>query len=537
MQKSSSILNQQIKKAPESGSFFQPRLAKNDIDNSPSQDLVQLTPIPGPGGAKHFFQPKLRINEHGDSYEKEADAVADRIMSKNDSFIQPKTISNIERKCDHCEEEKNLQAKEDDDGVVSSFPEIDNYASDLDANGQPLLAHTRQFFEPRFGYDFSNVKVHTNDVAAKSAQAINALAYTTGNNIVFNRGEFSPGTDSGKKLLAHELTHVVQQASYAGMGSNKLLQRQQGAGGQAATTPQQRLEFLPSLIPCACLVFIHNNERNARWAAETLHRNCHYNLAIIGRGQSRNVPVRGTNGPQDPNELFPASIQEECTRNETACVDYERNHNDLRAMQIQFFLTIKSCTENFQLPTVALHNNTITDTGSFLRGTTSTQRQGLRGDFSRQIDQGIGSREDLRNRLGKSKGIMDRSKTTNIFRWCNLPEITRCHVGDPDHPDDVVWVTNVQDFDTLRQQNVNVVLQEGLSATSGSESETDLSTLFLRLGPDARFINIETPITPKNQATRDRNLLYIQQVLDHIGLNCCEPIGDFPTPSRTEMYA
>ena len=132
---------------------------------------------------------------------------------------------------------------------------------------------------------------------------------------------------------------------------------------------------------------------------------------------------------------------------------------------------------------------------------------------------------------------MNRSRTTNIFRWCNLPEISRCHIGDPDHPDDVIWVTTIQDFDILRLQNVNVVLQEGLSVTRGSESENDLSTLFLRLGPNARFINIETPITPQNQATRDRNLLFIQQVLDHVGLNCCEPIGDFATPSRTEMYA
>lgn len=132
---------------------------------------------------------------------------------------------------------------------------------------------------------------------------------------------------------------------------------------------------------------------------------------------------------------------------------------------------------------------------------------------------------------------MSRSGTTNIFRWCNLPEISRCHIGDPDHPDDVVWVTNVQDFERLRQEDVNAVLQEGLDTTSGSESETDLSTLFLRLGADARYINIETPITPQDQVTRDRNMSVIQQVLEKIGLNCCEPIGDFPTPSRTEMIA
>jgi hypothetical protein len=66
----------------------------------------------------------------------------------------------------------------------------------------------------------------------------------------------------------------------------------------------------------------------------------------------------------------------------------------------------------------------------------------LRGDFSRDIGEGIGSRQDLRNRLGRRGAIMDRSGTTNIFRWCNLPEISRCHIGDPDRPDNVIWVTH-----------------------------------------------------------------------------------------------
>jgi hypothetical protein len=216
-------------------------------------------------------------------------------------------------------------------------------------------------------------------------------------------------------------------------------------------------------------------------------------------------------------------------------VAYEQSHNDLRAMQIQFFLTIKTCSNNFTLPTVALHNNSISDTREFRAS--SSSRQGLRGDFSREIGEGIGSRQDLRDRLGQGGGIMDRSGTTNIFRWCNLPEISRCHIGDPDHPDHVTWVTNAADFDRLAQTNVNVVLQAGLNTTGGSESEKDLSTLFLRLGPDARYINIETPITPQDRATRAQNMSFIQQVLEQVGLDCCEPVGDFPTPSRTEAIA
>ena len=118
---------------------------------------------------------------------------------------------------------------------------------------------------------------------------------------------------------------------------------------------------------------------------------------------------------------------------------------------------------------------------------------------------------------------MDAPRTTNIFRWCNLPEIGRCHVGDPDHPDNVIWVTNVQDFDRLRQQDLNVVLQEQTAATGGNESVTDLSTLYQRLGTGVRYINIETPGSPRNPATQEQNLNYILRVLRHLGLACCEP--------------
>jgi len=77
--------------------------------------------------------------------------------------------------------------------------------------GQPLDAETRSFFEPRFGHSFTHVRVHTDTQAAESAAAVHALAYTVGGNIVFAAGRYAPGSQSGRRLLAHELTHVVQQ--------------------------------------------------------------------------------------------------------------------------------------------------------------------------------------------------------------------------------------------------------------------------------------------------------------------------------------
>jgi hypothetical protein len=83
----------------------------------------------------------------------------------------------------------------------------------LRSPGQPLDPEARTFFEPRFGQDFSQVRVHTDMRSAGSARAVSALAYTVGRNVVFAAGHYSPATSTGRKLLAHELTHVVQQSN------------------------------------------------------------------------------------------------------------------------------------------------------------------------------------------------------------------------------------------------------------------------------------------------------------------------------------
>ena len=82
----------------------------------------------------------------------------------------------------------------------------------LDSPGSPLDAGTRAYMEPRFGHDFSKVRVHTDARAADSARSVNALAYTVGEDIVFGDGRYLPGSSAGRQLLAHELTHVVQQS-------------------------------------------------------------------------------------------------------------------------------------------------------------------------------------------------------------------------------------------------------------------------------------------------------------------------------------
>ena len=94
---------------------------------------------------------------------------------------------------------------------TASIREIVN--GGLQSPGHPLDSSTRQFMEERFGYDLSQVRVHTDTAAAESSHAIAANAYTLGQHIVFAHGKYSPGSTDGQRLLAHELAHVGQQGS------------------------------------------------------------------------------------------------------------------------------------------------------------------------------------------------------------------------------------------------------------------------------------------------------------------------------------
>ena len=175
-----------------------------------------------------FFQPKLTINESNDIYELQANAMSKRVLGMTEKNIVQakffKPLSTIQRQCADCKkEEKKLQRKETNNEAKTADEGFENYINNLDNNGQPMASEVRNFYEPRFGFNFSNVRIHADQVAAKSAQSINALAYTSGNHIVFNNGQYSSVTDSGKKLLAHELTHVVQQNK---SGEAPLIQQQ-----------------------------------------------------------------------------------------------------------------------------------------------------------------------------------------------------------------------------------------------------------------------------------------------------------------------
>ncbi|MET0463422.1 MAG: DUF4157 domain-containing protein [Chitinophagaceae bacterium] len=181
------------------------------------------------------IQRKLSVNSPNDSFEREADQVAEEITGKENSLLQRKCSCG--GSCPDCSGEddakKKLQAKHSGTGELQPLTAPESVHDVLRSTGNPLDEETRALMEQGFGYDFSKVRVHTDTKAGRSAKELNALAYTVGKDVVFGAGHYAPKTTAGRKLLAHELTHVVQQGS----GMNSIM-RQVGAGGQPLSLSQ-----------------------------------------------------------------------------------------------------------------------------------------------------------------------------------------------------------------------------------------------------------------------------------------------------------
>ncbi|HEX3151310.1 MAG TPA: DUF4157 domain-containing protein, partial [Gemmataceae bacterium] len=142
----------------------------------------------------------------------------------------------MDGKCEECRK-KELGVQRSAIGAASPMAAPPIVHEVLKSPGQPLDVETREFMEPRFGHNFSHVRVHTDAKAMASAQAVNALAYTVGGNVVFGGGQYAPETTQGKRLLAHELTHVVQQSD-SGVRSGEL------ALGEATSLQEREAESI-----------------------------------------------------------------------------------------------------------------------------------------------------------------------------------------------------------------------------------------------------------------------------------------------------
>lgn len=116
-------------------------------------------------------------------------------------------------KCDGCKNKSLTVHRHTTGERTLAQPGADRVNETLRSSGQPLDRETREYFEPRMGHDFAGVRIHTDDRAAETAHALDATAYTVGKHVVFAHGQYAPSTDTGRRVLAHELTHVIQQDS------------------------------------------------------------------------------------------------------------------------------------------------------------------------------------------------------------------------------------------------------------------------------------------------------------------------------------
>ncbi|HEX8693836.1 MAG TPA: DUF4157 domain-containing protein [Longimicrobium sp.] len=188
------------------------------------------------------IQTKLAINKPGDEYEQEADRVSEQVM--HTPMTQQQRPCACGRGCPECRTEQpdhedvSLQTKHVGTSEVgqSEIPSIVHEV--VRSPGEALEPASRNFMESYFGHDFSAVRVHTGSEAAEAARVVQAKAFTVNPNIVFGHSEFAPGTTEGRRLMAHELAHVIQQRSNP-MLAGRVVQRQRSAL-EGSTSQEER---------------------------------------------------------------------------------------------------------------------------------------------------------------------------------------------------------------------------------------------------------------------------------------------------------
>lgn len=189
-----------------------------------------------------IIQTKLKIGEPGDKYEQEADAIANTVMQmregeslgmqteEENEKIQMQPLEEGDKlQMQTEEEEEPIQKKSSNSSQTSATTgKIQSQIENTRGSGMQIDEQTRSFMGKRFGADFSNVNVHTGQTAVEMNKQLHAQAFTVGNDIYFNNGKYNPGSQSGKELLAHELTHTIQQ----GAGIQPMIQKD----GEEGTT-------------------------------------------------------------------------------------------------------------------------------------------------------------------------------------------------------------------------------------------------------------------------------------------------------------
>lgn len=237
------------KGSPDTKTVKRPFITRSSYDTRPSQHFFSITPT------QQKIQAKLKIGKANDAFEQEADHIADQVVRGGNTSAASSPVGHppLQRKCGECEDEEKLQLNSQDSVIpakkTTNFPDLIAMGP-----GNTLSSSERRFFEPRFGKSFSDVRIHTDENAAKNAAAINAKAYTFKNNIILGKGQYHPSSLSGKHLLAHELTHTIQQGRDGHIHTMPDIQRDEfqpwpgQSGHDVAGTRQQRGDIISEQV-------------------------------------------------------------------------------------------------------------------------------------------------------------------------------------------------------------------------------------------------------------------------------------------------
>ncbi|MEH2038638.1 eCIS core domain-containing protein [Nostoc sp.] len=167
----------------------------------------------------HQIMAKLTIGPVGDKYEREADRVAAQVVQRINApaFVRSGEDETVQREEMETKDNKArlmrspILQRGSSDGEMAAAPYIETSINKARSGGQPMADNIRQPMEKAFGANFSGVKVHTDAQSDQLNRSIQARAFTTGQDVFFRQGEYNPGSQGGQELIAHELTHVVQQ--------------------------------------------------------------------------------------------------------------------------------------------------------------------------------------------------------------------------------------------------------------------------------------------------------------------------------------
>lgn len=204
-----------------------------------------LSQIPAHSGVPLRLQAKLKVNTPGDIYEREADRIADEVMRMPERSLTRNWA--CDGKCPQYQTERQADGyfapqKTSQVNVAGGTETRSVIHEMLGSGGRPLDPLTRAFMEPRFAHDFGRVRIHAGPEAADSARALRAKAFTLGDHLVFGEAEFAPGTSRGRRLLAHELTHFLQQRAVQ-TGRGGIVQRDEKTLQQVKTVKSANVQL------------------------------------------------------------------------------------------------------------------------------------------------------------------------------------------------------------------------------------------------------------------------------------------------------